>query len=98
MSPNETHRKRRKTTQKSNKDYEEDKIYKKRLETLRNEPDADDQFGQYVAMELKGFRSAYNKQRLKSEVRKIVARIVDEDDMYYYASSSSTPTPIPPPG
>ncbi|KAK9745091.1 Alcohol dehydrogenase transcription factor Myb/SANT-like [Popillia japonica] len=106
MSPNETNRKRRKTTQRSKKDFEEDEIYKKALETLRKEPDVDDQkepdvddqFGQYVAMELKGLRSAYNKQKLKSEIRKIVTRIIDEDDMYYYASSSSTPTPIPSPG
>lgn len=42
------------------------------------------QFGEYVALELNSLKYDYYKGRLKSEIRKIIAKIVDEDEETYW--------------
>ncbi|KOX74746.1 hypothetical protein WN51_14684, partial [Melipona quadrifasciata] len=81
-----------------NNDVDEE-LYKSALRILQKEPDDYDKFGQYVALELKSLKSDFNKARLKSEIRKIIVRIADEDLYSSFArqTSSSTSTPIPSP-
>ncbi|XP_043508723.1 uncharacterized protein LOC122528070 [Frieseomelitta varia] len=81
-----------------NNDVDEE-LYKSALRTLQKEPDDYDKFGQYVALELKSLKSDFNKARLKSEIRKIIVRIADEDlySSFSNQTSSSISTPIPSP-
>ncbi|KOC68477.1 hypothetical protein WH47_10717 [Habropoda laboriosa] len=73
-----------------------DQLIKSALETLQREPDEYDKFGQYVALELKSLKSDFNKARLKSEIRKVIVRIADED-LYGTPNTSSVSTPMPSP-
>lgn len=76
----------------------DDKLFKSALATLQRPLDDDDRFGQYVAMELRSLRTDFYKRRLKSEIRKSVVRINDEEEMHYASASSSVSTPLPSPG
>lgn len=70
------------------------------MQTLQKEPDEFDIFGQYVALELRTLKSDYSRARLKSEIRKVIVRIADEE-LYSTTTTCSTPasvsTPIPSP-
>jgi hypothetical protein len=59
------------------------------LQKLQKEPDNYDRFGQYVALELRSLKSDFNKARMRSEIRKITACIVDED-LYSIIASTFT--------
>lgn len=59
--------------------------------------DEEDKFGQYVAMELRGLRSDFFKRKLKTEIRKAVIRIVEEEEIQYTSSASNVTTPMPSP-
>ena len=87
-------RKLKAVSQQQNRDDEDDKLFRQALATLQNAPDADDNFGAYVAMELKGLRSDFYKRKLKREIRRAVICAIDEEDMAYYAGvlpNSSSP-------
>ncbi|CAK9811262.1 hypothetical protein ANTPLA_LOCUS6955 [Anthophora plagiata] len=73
-----------------------EQLIKSALETLQKEPDEYDKFGQYVALELKSLKCDFNKARLKSEIRKVIVRIADED-LYGTPNTSSVSTPMPSP-
>ena len=77
---------------KRRRDDIEDTLYKSALKSLQQEPDEFDEFGQYVALELKSLKSDFNRGRLKSEIRKIIVRIADED-LYCGLSPSATAVP-----
>lgn len=64
---------------------------------MQKEPDENDRFGEYVAMELKSLQFESNRRRLKSEIRRAVTRIADEDDASYSSSVSTVPSPYPSP-
>ncbi|GLG98467.1 Uncharacterized protein GBIM_05116 [Gryllus bimaculatus] len=40
-------------------------------------------FGEYVALELRSLRSDYYRRKLKSEIRRAIVRIADEEDSMY---------------
>lgn len=85
---------RKKKKPSANDDILNDQLFKSALETLQKPMDEDDKFGQYVAMELRGLRSDFFKRRLKSEIRKAVIRIVEEEEMQYTSSASNMSTPM----
>ncbi|XP_029043490.1 uncharacterized protein LOC114876321 [Osmia bicornis bicornis] len=81
-------------TQKKRKNEDDnirDQLFKFAFETIVKQPDDYDKFGQYVALELKALKSDFNKARLKSEIRKIIARVADED---LYGTTSNTSSSI----
>ncbi|GLV33843.1 hypothetical protein CBL_21240, partial [Carabus blaptoides fortunei] len=78
-------------------DDDNSKILKRALYIMQKDPDENDHFGEYVAMELKSLRFESNKRRLKSEIRRAISRIADEDDSNYSSSISTVPSPYPSP-
>lgn len=68
-----------------------DQLFKLAFETLVKQPNDYDTFGQYVALELKSLKSDFNRARLKSEIRKIIVQIADED---LYGTTSNTSSSI----
>ncbi|XP_072380612.1 uncharacterized protein [Diabrotica undecimpunctata] len=65
------------------KSYDDDNerlIFKEAMKVLTKQTDEYDKFGQYVAMELKSLRSDLLRNRLKTEIRKAIVRIVEDDD------------------
>lgn len=72
----------------------DDKLYSSALKFLLKEPDDYDKFGQYVALELRSLKSDFNRAKLKSEIRKVIVRIADEDMYNNFSSTSSTSTPM----
>lgn len=74
-------------------DFDE-KLYSSVLKFFLKEPDDFDKFGQYVALELKSLKSDFNKAKLKSEIRKVIVRIADEDMYNNVSSTSSASTPM----
>lgn len=87
-------------TKKRKRDDDNDELFKSALQTLQKESDEFDLFGQYVALELRTLKSDFNRARLKSEIRKVIVRIAD-DDLYNTITTSSSPllvsTPMPSP-
>ncbi|KAF5300716.1 hypothetical protein FQR65_LT19322 [Abscondita terminalis] len=84
---------------KKRKRDDDNALFESALQTLQKEPDEFDLFGQYVALELRTLRSELNRAMLKSEIRKVIVRITDEE-LYNTISTSSTPsvsTPMPSP-
>ncbi|KAG8240216.1 hypothetical protein J437_LFUL004676 [Ladona fulva] len=71
---------------------EEEELFKCALKALKRQQDDCDIFGEYVASELRSLKSDFNKRRLKSEIRKAVARIADEDDHCFASTSSFSPS------
>lgn len=57
----------------SNDDDDSIKVSKPNLEDY-------DIFGRYVALELRSLKSDKNRRKLKSEIRKAIVRIADDDD------------------
>ncbi|XP_055915159.1 uncharacterized protein LOC129948232 [Eupeodes corollae] len=58
------------------------------LKILKREPDEHDIFGEYVAQELRSLKFDFNKRKLKSEIRKAIVRIADDDDSLSQPSTS----------
>ncbi|XP_055905120.1 uncharacterized protein LOC129940710 [Eupeodes corollae] len=58
------------------------------LKILKREPDEHDIFGEYVAQELRSLKFDFNKRKLKSEIRKAIVHIADDDDSLSQPSTS----------
>lgn len=88
-------KKRRKITE-----ADHDNLFREAVEIMRKPKDEFDRFGEYVALELRSLRSDYYRSRLKSEIRKVIMLIADEDDARHWShpssSSSNTPSPAMP--
>lgn len=87
MVPSEDESPRRK--QRKVKNCETDTLFQEAVNIMRKPKDEYDSFGEYVASELKSLKFDYNKGRLKSEIRKIISSIADEDEGQYWSSSTS---------
>ncbi|CAH0402536.1 unnamed protein product [Chilo suppressalis] len=88
---------KRKSNVNAKSDDDHSKVLKRALEIMQKEPDENDRFGEYVIMELKSLRFDSNRRRLKSEIRRAIARIADEDDTNDSTSVSIVPSPYPSP-
>lgn len=95
--------KRRKRSKQCSPD-EDEQLFRNALQVLHKQSDEYDCFGNYVAMELRSLKHDFSRRKLKSEIRKTIVRIADEDDYFSIPSSSSTasshlsiPSPNPSP-
>ena len=62
-----------------------EKLFKEAVQIMMKPKDEYDIFGEYVASELKSLRFDINKGRLKSEIRKAIAKIADEDEREFWS-------------
>lgn len=86
------------SSKKIKREIDDNQLFKTTLSSSYQEVDEYDKFGQYVALELKTLKSFnnFNKARLKSEIRKIIVQIADEDlydSINPLSSSISMPSP-----
>lgn len=84
------------SSKKIKREIDDNQLFKTTLSNSYQEVDEYDKFGQYVALELKTLKSDFNKARLKSEIRKIIVQIADEDlydSINPLSSSMSMPSP-----
>ncbi|XP_026301115.1 uncharacterized protein LOC113219252 isoform X2 [Apis mellifera] len=84
------------SSKKIKREIDDNQLFKTTLSSSYQEVDEYDKFGQYVALELKTLKSDFNKARLKSEIRKIIVQIADEDlydSINPLSSSISMPSP-----
>ncbi|XP_067001849.1 uncharacterized protein [Anabrus simplex] len=73
--------------EKLQKDDDEEDFINSALAFIKKLPDENDSFGEYVAMELKSLKTDFNRRRLKSEIRKAISKIADEE---LYGTSSES--------
>lgn len=62
-------------------DGQDDPLARNALLTAFKLKDEHDQFGEYVALELRSLKTELSRRRLKSEIRKAIVRIADEEDL-----------------
>lgn len=78
-----------KRKQRKVKNDESDKLFQDAVQIMKEPNDEHDRFGEYVAYELKSLRFDINRGRLKSEIRKSIAKIADEDEEQFWSPSTS---------
>lgn len=83
-----------KRKQRKVKNDESDKLFQKAVQIMKKPKDEYDRFGEYVASELKSLKFDINRGRLKSEIRKSIAKIADEDEGQFWSQSTSQSTSL----
>ena len=73
---------------------ESDKLFQEAVQIMMKPKDEYDRFGEYVASELKSLKFDINRGRLKSEIRKSIAKIADEDEGQFWSQSTSQSTSL----
>ena len=82
--------KRKIPCKKQSQTQDDDNILKEAIEIMKKPKDDFDRFGEYVALELKNFKSDYYRGQLKSVIRKAIAHFSDMDERSYWSSVPSS--------